>query len=85
MRVPTIGIALAAAFALCIAVPVAHAGCTYDQAFKKLTYVLAGLGQKFSQAKTADETQKIQAGYAKVNEAFEALDRQDYDKACTIY
>ena len=85
MRVPTIGIALATAIALCIAVPMAHAGCTYDQAIKKLSDLSTGLGQKLSQAKTPDETKKIQAGYAKLGEASEALAKQDYDKACTIY
>ncbi|HTS94486.1 MAG TPA: hypothetical protein VMG55_20925 [Stellaceae bacterium] len=85
MRVGTIVVALLAAIALCAVVPAAHAGCTYDQAVQKMTAVANGLGQKLAQAKTPDETQKIQAGYAKLNEGGEALAKQDYDKACTIY
>lgn len=81
----TLAAALAAAIALSAAIPAAHAGCTSDQAIQKMTAVANGLGQKIAQAKTAEETQKLQAGYVKLNEGGDAMAKQDFDKACAIY
>ena len=85
MRIRTFAVALTAAVALCAAVPAAHAGCTSEQAIQKMSAVANGLGQKLAQAKTADESQKLQAGYVKLNEGGDAMAKQDFDKACAIY
>jgi len=85
MRFRTLAVSLAAVVALCAVVPAAYAGCTRDQAIQKMSAVANGLGQKAGQAKTAEDTQKIQAGYAKLNEGGDAMAKQDFDKACAIY
>lgn len=73
------------ALALGAFVPSAFAGCTRDQAIQKMSAVATGLGQKAAQAKTADDSQKLQAGYARLNEGGEAMAKQDFDKACQVY
>jgi hypothetical protein len=84
MRVRTLSLALAGAVALWAAVPAAHA-CSREEAIQKMGAVASGLGQKLAQAKTPDESQKIQTGYVRLNEGGDAMGKQDFDKACSIY
>ncbi|MGE5201148.1 MAG: hypothetical protein ACM3O6_03695 [Acidobacteriota bacterium] len=85
MSVRTIARAIVVAVALGAFIPSAFAGCTRDQAIAKMGAVANGLGQKAAQAKTADDTQKIQSGYARLNEGGDAMGKQDFDKACQVY
>jgi len=84
MRVRTITLALAATLALCAAVPAANA-CSREEAIQKMSAVANGLGQKIAQAKTPAETQTLQTGYTRLNEGGDAMAKQDFDKACSIY
>lgn len=85
MSVRTITRAIALAVVLGAFVPSAFAGCTRDQAIQKMGAVANGLGQKAGQAKTAEDSQKIQSGYARLNEGGDAMAKQDFDKACQVY
>ena len=85
MLVRTISRVLLLAVALGAAAPAAFAGCTREQATQRMTAVVTALGQKAGQMKTAEETQKLQGGYAKLNEGGEAMAKADFDKACQIY
>jgi len=85
MRVRTLAVALAAAVVLAASATAAFAGCTSAEAVQKMSAVANALGQKAAQAKTPDESQKLQPAYAKLNEGGDAMAKQDYDKACAIY
>jgi cytochrome c556 len=85
MSVRTITLAIAVAVALGAIAPSAFAACTREQATQKMGAVANGLGQKAGQAKTAEDSQKIQSGYARLNEGGDAMAKQDFNKACQIY
>jgi hypothetical protein len=78
---------IAAACTVLIALSASSAAlaCDQAQAVDKMTKLATALGEKASQAQTAEDSQKIVAANEKVNQGGEALGKGDYDKACSIY
>jgi len=75
----------AAAFVVTAALATPALACDQNQAVDKMTKLANALGQKASQATTADDSNKIVAANQKLNEGGDALGKGDYDKACQIY
>lgn len=59
--------------------------CDQQQAVDMMVKLSTALGQKAGAAKTEEDSQKVTAANARVNEAGEALAAGNPDKACEIY
>lgn len=59
--------------------------CDQQQAVDMMVKLSTALGEKAGAAKTEEDSQKVTAANAKVNEGGAALAAGDPDKACEIY
>lgn len=59
--------------------------CDQQEAVDLMVKLSTALGEKAGAAKTEEDSQKITAANAKVNEGGAALSAGDPDKACEIY
>lgn len=59
--------------------------CDQQQAVDMMVKLSTALGEKAGAAKTEEDSQKVVAANAKVNEGGEALAAGNPDKACEIY
>jgi hypothetical protein len=77
-----LSVALAALIALSATPALA---CDQQQAVDLMVKLSTALGEKAAAAQTEEDSQRVVAANAKVNEAGEALAAGDPDKACEIY
>lgn len=59
--------------------------CDQQEAVDLMVKVATGLGEKAAQAKTEEDSLRVTAANARMNEAGDALAKGDPDKACEIY